>query len=42
MTFEDNYFQKCHRLMNENNRLKRRIMQLELEIMDLKRRSLDE
>lgn len=38
MTFEDSYFQKCHRLMNENSRLKRRIMQLELEIMDLKRK----
>ena len=36
MTFADSYFQKCHQLMNENSKLKRRIMQLELEIMDLK------
>ena len=37
MTFADSYFQKCHQLMNENSKLRRRIMQLELEIRDLKK-----
>lgn len=42
MTFADSYLQKCHQLMNENSKLKKRIIQLELEIMDLKKEMLDD
>lgn len=42
MTSADNYFQKCHQLMDENSKLKKRIMQLEFKIMDLEKERLDD
>lgn len=42
MTFADSYFQKCHQLMNENRKLRIRIMQLELEISELKKELNDD
>ena len=35
--FANSYFHKCHSLMNENSKLKRKIMVLEIENNDLKK-----